>query len=68
MEPRAALADYSKADDYYTLYTSTQNPHGVRMEISHVFHVPEAQIRVISPDVGGGFGMKGGAFPGRSRW
>jgi aerobic carbon-monoxide dehydrogenase large subunit len=63
MEPRAALADYSKADDYYTLYTTSQNPHGVRMEISHVFHVPEAQIRVISPDVGGGFGLKGGAFP-----
>jgi carbon-monoxide dehydrogenase large subunit len=63
MEPRAALADYSKADDYYTLYTTSQNPHGVRMEISHIFHVPEAQIRVISPDVGGGFGVKGGAFP-----
>jgi aerobic carbon-monoxide dehydrogenase large subunit len=63
MEPRAALADYSKADDYYTLYTTSQNPHGVRMEMSHIFHVPEAQIRVISPDVGGGFGVKGGAFP-----
>src|SRR5499433_1978795 len=63
MEPRAALADYSKADDYYTLYTTSQNPHGVRMEMSHIFHVPEAQIRVVSPDVGGGFGVKGGAFP-----
>ncbi len=33
------------------------------MEISHIFHVPENQIRVISPDVGGGFGLKGGAYP-----
>src|SRR5262252_8815340 len=43
MEPRAALADYSKDDDYYTLYTTSQNPHGVRMEMSHIFHVPEGQ-------------------------
>jgi carbon-monoxide dehydrogenase large subunit len=63
MEPRAALADYNRADDYYTIYTTSQNPHGVRMEMSHIFHCSEAQIRVISPDVGGGFGLKGGAFP-----
>jgi hypothetical protein len=47
----------------YTLYASSQNPHGVRMEISHIFHVPENRIRVVSPDVGGGFGLKGGPFP-----
>jgi aerobic carbon-monoxide dehydrogenase large subunit len=63
MEPRAALADYNAADDYYTLYTTSQNPHGVRMEMSHIFHAPENRIRIISPDVGGGFGLKGGAFP-----
>jgi carbon-monoxide dehydrogenase large subunit len=63
MEPRVAIADYHPADDTYTLYTCSQNPHGARMEMSHLFHVPESQIRVVSPDVGGGFGLKGGPFP-----
>jgi carbon-monoxide dehydrogenase large subunit len=63
MEPRAAIGDYNAADNQYTLYTTSQNPHGVRMEMSHIFHVPENQIRVISPDVGGGFGLKGNVFP-----
>lgn len=63
MEPRTAIGDYGAADDSYTLYTSSQNPHGCRMEIAHVFHVNENQVRVVSPDVGGGFGLKGGAFP-----
>src|SRR5690606_16221770 len=51
------------ADDSYTLYTASQHPFGVRTEMSHIFHVAESQIRVVSPDVGGGFGLKGGAFP-----
>jgi carbon-monoxide dehydrogenase large subunit len=63
MEPRAAIGDYNAAEDFCTLYTTSQNPHGVRMEMSHVFHVAENQIRVISPDVGGGFGLKGNVFP-----
>ena len=63
MEPRVAIGDYNKVDDYYTLYAASQNPHGLRMELSHIFHVPENQIRVVSPDVGGGFGLKGGPFP-----
>src|SRR3954467_6503120 len=63
MEPRTAIGDYNAAEDAYTLYTSSQNPHGVRMEISHILHVNENQVRVVSPDVGGGFGLKGGAFP-----
>jgi carbon-monoxide dehydrogenase large subunit len=63
MEPRTANADYNAAEDFITLHTSSQNPHGVRMEISHIFHVPENQIRVVAPDVGGGFGLKGGPFP-----
>jgi aerobic carbon-monoxide dehydrogenase large subunit len=63
MEPRVAIGDYHPADNTYTLYTCSQNPHGARMEMSHVFHVPENQIRVVSPDVGGGFGLKGGPFP-----
>src|ERR1700682_4396826 len=63
MEPRVAIGDYNAAEDYYTLYSASQNPHGVRMEMSHVFHVAEIQIRVVSPDVGGGFGLKGNVFP-----
>ncbi len=63
MEPRVSIGDYNHAEDFYTLYSASQNPHGVRMEISHIFHVPENQIRVISPDVGGGFGLKGGTYP-----
>ena len=63
MEPRVAIGDYNARRRVYTLYTASQNPHGARMEMSHVFHVPENQIRVVSPDVGGGFGLKGGVFP-----
>jgi carbon-monoxide dehydrogenase large subunit len=63
MEPRVAIGDYNAVEDFYTITATSQNPHGLRMEMSHIFHVPENQIRVISPDVGGGFGLKGGAFP-----
>jgi aerobic carbon-monoxide dehydrogenase large subunit len=54
MEPRAAIGDYNMAEDSFTLYTSSQNPHGARTEISHIFHIAENQLRVVSPDVGGG--------------
>ena len=63
MEPRTSIGDYNAADDHYTLYTSSQNPHGVRMEIAHSCMSPENQMRVVAPDVGGGFGLKGGSFP-----
>src|SRR3954470_8418995 len=64
MEPRSAIGDYSRADEAYTLYTSSQNPHGVRSILcGAVFHLPETKLRVISPDVGGGFGMKGDIYP-----
>ncbi len=62
MEPRAAIGDY--ANDAYTLHTSTQNPHGVRTILAQrVFSIPETRLRVIAPDVGGGFGMKGDVYP-----
>ena len=64
MEPRAVIGDYSAADDAFTLYTSSQNPHGVRSILAGaVFRIPEIKLRVISPDVGGGFGMKGDIYP-----
>ncbi len=64
MEPRAALGEYRISDDAYTLYTTSQNPHGNRSTLAGaVLHIPEIKLRVISPDVGGGFGMKFGAYP-----
>lgn len=62
IEPRVAIGEY--LDQGYTLHTSTQNPHGVRQVLAQrVFGVPETRIRVIAPDVGGGFGMKGDIYP-----
>ena len=62
MEPRAAIGDFS--NESFTLYTSSQNPHGARSILAGaVFKLPETKIRVISPDVGGGFGMKGDVYP-----
>ena len=64
MEPRAALGDYNGADDAFTLHTSSQNPHGVRSILcGAVFKMPEIKLRVVAPDVGGGFGMKGDIYP-----
>jgi aerobic carbon-monoxide dehydrogenase large subunit len=59
MEPRAAIGSYDAGDDHYTLYTTSQNPHVARLVIS-AFHglCPEHKLRVIAPDVGGGFGSK----------
>lgn len=59
MEPRVAVGTYSPQDDLYTLYTGTQAPHILRSEIAtFVLNVPETCVRVISPDVGGAFGLK----------
>jgi len=62
MEPRACIGDF--ANDSFTLYTSSQNPHGVRSILAGaVLKLPEIKLRVIAPDVGGGFGMKGDIYP-----
>src|SRR5689334_9556203 len=64
MEPRAAIGDYNLAEGTFTLHTSSQNPHGARSVLAGaVFKIPETKLRVISPDVGGGFGMKGDTYP-----
>jgi carbon-monoxide dehydrogenase large subunit len=64
MEPRGCIADYDPGTRRYTLYTSTQNVHGVRQTLAHhILHVPESRIRVVARDVGGGFGMKGNVYP-----
>ena len=64
IEPRAAIGDYNAADEAYTLYATSQNPHGNRSQLAgNVLKIPETMLRVISPDVGGGFGMKCGGYP-----
>ena len=59
MEPRAAIGEYDRATGDYTLFTTSQNPHVIRLLMgAFVLHIPEAKLRVVAPDVGGGFGSK----------
>ncbi len=59
MEARAAVADYDAASDRWTLYTNTQGGWTLKSMLAQaVFKVPEDRFRVVTPDVGGGFGMK----------
>jgi carbon-monoxide dehydrogenase large subunit len=59
MEPRAAIGDFDVASGDYTLYTTSQNPHVIRLLMgAFVLHIPESKLRVFAPDVGGGFGSK----------
>jgi aerobic carbon-monoxide dehydrogenase large subunit len=59
MEPRAAIGEFNRATRDYTLYTTSQNPHVIRLLMgAFVLHIPEARLRVVAPDVGGGFGSK----------
>ena len=64
MEPRSALAQYDAADEQFTLYTTSQNPHVARLVLSAFYQIaPENKLRVIAPDVGGGFGSKIYIYP-----
>jgi len=59
MEPRAAIGDYDAGTETFTLYTTSQNPHVARLVLSAFVGIaPEHKLRVIAPDVGGGFGSK----------
>ena len=58
MEGRAVVADYKSGDKALTLYTSTQIPHLVRSLVAMVLGQPENKLRVVAPEVGGGFGCK----------
>ena len=58
METRGVLAEYSKPDGTLTVWMSSQSPHFVRLFLAGAMGIPETRIRVISPDVGGGFGAK----------
>ena len=64
MEPRAALGHYDAAEEHYTCWTTSQNPHVARLVMSAFYNVaPEHKLRVIAPDVGGGFGSKIYIYP-----
>jgi carbon-monoxide dehydrogenase large subunit len=64
MEPRVAIAEYDSGTDNLTLWNTTQNPHVARLVISaFVGMAPEHKLRVIAPDVGGGFGSKIFIYP-----
>ncbi len=59
IEPRSYIGHYDEVSDKYTLYTSTQNPHLIRLLMcAFVLGLPEHKVRVLGPDVGGGFGSK----------
>ena len=59
MEPRSAIGDFDVNSGDYTLYTTSQNPHVIRLLMgAFVLHIPENKLRVVAPDVGGGFGSK----------
>jgi carbon-monoxide dehydrogenase large subunit len=63
MEPRAALAYRDPGDGRYTLYSATQTPYWIRGVIADVLGLQETDLKVVAPDVGGGFGMKAGTYP-----
>src|SRR5487761_1504506 len=64
MEPRGALGAYDAGEERFTLYTSTQGSHAIRRLLAaNVFKLPENRFRVVTPDVGGGFGMKLFLYP-----
>ena len=62
MEPRAVVAIYDAATDQLTIWTSTQIPHGIKNEVAPVLGIDPEKIRVIAPEVGGGFGAKSNVY------
>jgi len=64
IEPRAAIGVYDRVADSYTLYTTSQNPHLARLVLSAFVKIaPEHKLRLVAPDVGGGFGSKIFIYP-----
>jgi carbon-monoxide dehydrogenase large subunit len=62
MEPRSVLAAFDPSTEELTLWVSCQAPFRVRAEVARILEMPEARVRVIAPDVGGGFGVKTGPY------
>ena len=63
MEPRGVVASYDVGARSLTVWLSTQDPHGARSLIADTLELPENKVRVIAPDVGGGFGAKAALYP-----
>ncbi len=63
IEPRGVVAEYSRFEDQLTIWMATQNPHLIRMFVSGALGMPETRVRVVSHDVGGGFGSKISPYP-----
>jgi aerobic carbon-monoxide dehydrogenase large subunit len=64
LEPRAAVGDFDRRSGRYTLYTGIQGPHGLRAQLAEqIFRVPHGQVRVVTDEVGGSFGMRSGMYP-----
>ncbi len=63
IEPRGVMAEWSPFDDQLTIWLATQNPHFIRLFVSGAMGLPETKVRVISHDVGGGFGSKISPYP-----
>ena len=63
MEPRAAIGHYDPESGKYTLYVGSQGPHRFRATLSEVLGIPAERLRVVTPDVGGGFGPRGFLYP-----
>jgi len=63
MEGRGVVADYKKFGNALTVWSSTQIPHFVKIWLGVILGIPESQVRVIAPDVGGGFGSKIRVYP-----
>jgi carbon-monoxide dehydrogenase large subunit len=63
LEPRAAVGEFDRRSGRYTLHTGIQAPHGSRALIAGILKVPQSQVRVVTGDVGGSFGMRSGIYP-----
>jgi aerobic carbon-monoxide dehydrogenase large subunit len=64
LEPRAAVGEFDRRSGRYTLYTGIQGPHGLRAQLAEqIFRVPHGQVRVVTGEVGGSFGMRSGMYP-----
>ncbi|HYM91118.1 MAG TPA: xanthine dehydrogenase family protein molybdopterin-binding subunit [bacterium] len=63
LECRGAVAAHDRVADRTEVWLSTQTPHVARAQIARILHVPPTRVRVVAPDVGGGFGSKGSLYP-----
>jgi carbon-monoxide dehydrogenase large subunit len=64
MENRGCIGEFDKHEERYVLHTGLQQPHNIRADLAkNIFNEPEYLFRIVSDDVGGSFGMKGGTYP-----